>query len=156
HTGWRQVDGLAVYLHGGGGVGAQGQVAGVETRLNGGLSFALPDPPEGEELRDAVRASLSLLDVAPVKVAAALLAMVYPAPLGHGDFSGWLVGPPGAGRSELAALAQQHSGAAMDRLHLPASWSSTANALEGIAFQIKDALLVIDDFAPTGTLVDVQ
>jgi len=43
----------------------------------------------------------------------------------------------------------------MDSRHLPASWSSTGNALEGIAFAAKDALLVIDDFAPSGTSADV-
>jgi hypothetical protein len=31
---------------------------------------------------------------------------------------------------------------------LPAAWSSTGNALEVLAFHAKDALLVIDDFAP--------
>ncbi len=157
HTGWRHIDGQAVFLHGGGAVGPQGPVAGMQTRLDGGLScFALPDPPGGDELREAVRTSLSLFEVAPDKVAVALLAMVYRAPLGQVDLSGWLAGPTGTGKSELAALAQQHYGAGMDRLHLPSSWSSTANSLEGIAFQIKDALLVIDDFAPTGTLADVQ
>jgi hypothetical protein len=55
----------------------------------------------------------------------------------------------------LAALYQQHFGAAMDRLHLPGSWSSTGNALEALAFHAKDALFVIDDFAPQGSSVDI-
>jgi hypothetical protein len=33
---------------------------------------------------------------------------------------------------------------------LPANFASTANALEWLAFSAKDALLVVDDFAPTG------
>jgi hypothetical protein len=157
HTGWRHIDGQAVYLHAGGGLGPQGMVPDTQTRLEGGPGrFALPDPPDGDELRQAVRTSLALFEVAPDKVAVALLAMVYRAPLGQVDLSGWLTGPTGAGKSELAALAQQHYGASMDRLHLPGSWSSTANSLEGTAFQIKDALFVIDDFAPTGTMSDVQ
>ena len=36
----------------------------------------------------------------------------------------------------------------MDGQHLPASWSSTANANEGLRFVAKDALLVLDDLAP--------
>jgi Domain of unknown function (DUF3854)/Domain of unknown function (DUF927) len=157
HTGWRLIDGQDVFLHGGGGLGSDGVVPDTKTRLDGGPGrFVLPDPPDGDELRQAVRTSLSLLEVAPDKVAVALLAMVYRAPLGQVDFSGWLTGPTGAGKSELAALAQQHYGATMDRLHLPGSWSSTANSLEGTAFHIKDALFVIDDFAPTGTMSDVQ
>jgi hypothetical protein len=38
----------------------------------------------------------------------------------------------------------------MDAAHLPGHLASTANALESLAFHAKDALLVIDDFAPTG------
>ena len=95
--------------------------------------------------------SLSLLSVAPTPVGVALLAMAYRAPLGHIDFSCFLVGPTGVGKSELAALAQQYYGAGMDRLHLPANWSFTADTLRALAHQAKDALLVIDDFAPIGT-----
>src|SRR5437762_2907713 len=39
---------------------------------------------------------------------------------------------------------------------LPGSWSSTANALERLAFEGKDVLLIVDDFAPTGSPADVQ
>ena len=38
----------------------------------------------------------------------------------------------------------------MDSAHLPGHFASTANALESLAFYAKDALLVVDDFAPTG------
>jgi hypothetical protein len=55
----------------------------------------------------------------------------------------------------VAALHQRHFGAAMDRLHLPGAWSSTANALEMVAFHAKDTLLVVDDFAPQGCAADV-
>jgi hypothetical protein len=43
----------------------------------------------------------------------------------------------------------------MNRLHLPGAWSSTGNALEVLAFLGKDALVVIDDFAPQGNSTDV-
>jgi hypothetical protein len=42
----------------------------------------------------------------------------------------------------------------MDAAHLPGSFSSTANALESLAFHAKDALVVVDDFAPTGRQSD--
>ena len=48
-------------------------------------------------------------------------------------------------KTELAALAQQHFGPGMDARHLPASWSSTGNAIEGLAFAAKDALLASRD-----------
>jgi hypothetical protein len=75
--------------------------------------------------------------------------------MGEADFSLHLTGETGAFKSEVAALHQQHFGAAMNRLNLPASWSSTGNALESLAFHAKDALLVIDDFAPQGSSADV-
>jgi hypothetical protein len=157
YTGWCVIDEQAVYLHRAGAVGPEGLHPGTETRLEGGLAgYQLPEPPAGEELREAIRASLRILDVAPERVMLPLLAMVYRAPLGQADFSVWLVGPTGAGKSELAALAVQHWGPSMDRLHLPASWSSTGNALEGLAFQAKDVVLPVDDFAPNGTSHDIQ
>jgi hypothetical protein len=66
-----------------------------------------------------------------------------------------VAGPTGTGKTELAALLQQHFGAAFDARHLPGSWASTGNALEGLMFEAKDAVFVIDDFAPTGTSADV-
>ena len=58
-----------------------------------------------------------------------------------------MVGPTGSLKSELAALAQRHFGT-FDRKTLPGSWTSTENALEGRLFTVKDALAVIDDYAP--------
>jgi len=149
HTGWHLDGDQTIYLHAGGALGPSGPVAGIRTRLDPGLDrYVLPDPPDGDDLREAVRASVSVLGVTAAPVGVALLAMVYRAPLGQIDFSGFLVGRTGVGKSELAALAQQHYGPGMDRLGLPASWMSTANALQAIAFRIKDALLVIDHFDP--------
>ena len=59
-------------------------------------------------------------------------------------------------KTELAALVQAHWGSGLDARHLPGSWSSTANANEGLAFLAKDAVLVVDDFAPGGSRVDVS
>ncbi|HXM55235.1 MAG TPA: hypothetical protein VOB72_07575 [Candidatus Dormibacteraeota bacterium] len=150
HTGWHIYDGTPVYLHSAGAIGASGPVTGIDLRLDpiGFSRFELPDPPDGDELKDAVHASLSMLGVASAPVSVALLAMAYRAPLGQIDFSGFLVGPTGGGKSELAALVQQHYGATMDSQHLPAAWSWTTNALSYLAFRAKDAVLVIDDLWP--------
>jgi len=75
--------------------------------------------------------------------------------LGDADFAIHLAGPTGAFKSEVAALHQQHFGAAMNRLNLPGAWSSTGNALESLTFHANDALFVIDDFAPQGSSTDV-
>jgi hypothetical protein len=62
----------------------------------------------------------------------------------------YLAGPSGTFKSELAALFCQHFGEQLDKIHLPANWSSTGNSLELLAFAAKDVMLVIDDFAPCG------
>ena len=62
----------------------------------------------------------------------------------------FLVGKTGVFKTALAAVCQQHFGMGMDSAHLPGHFASTANALESLAFHAKDALLVVDDFAPTG------
>jgi hypothetical protein len=107
------------------------------------------------DLHAAVSASLRLVELGPPAVSFSLLATTYRAVFGDADFALHLVGETGAFKSELAALHQQHFGAGMDRLHLPAAWSSTGNALEMLAFHAKDVLLVIDDFAPQGSSADV-
>lgn len=118
--------------------------------------ISLPEPPVGEALVTAIRASLNVASIAPEALTLPLLAATYRAALGGTDFSLFLVGPTGIGKSELAALAQQHYGATLDARHLPASWSSTANALEGLLFAGKDSLVCVDDFAPGGNQADVQ
>jgi hypothetical protein len=70
--------------------------------------------------------------------------------LGKVDFSLFLAGQTGVFKSAVAALCQQHFGAAIDGRRLPTSFASTGNALQELAFHAKDALLVVDDFAPTG------
>jgi len=148
HIGWREFEGQGwAYLHQGGAIGIE--TANV-VRLSGSLQkYELPESQTGDVLHRAVRAALAMVDLAPDAVSFPLLAAPFRAALGRADFSLSLAGPSGAFKSELAALAQRYFGAGMDANHLPASWSSTDNALEDMAFRVKDALLVIDDFAPT-------
>jgi hypothetical protein len=160
HPGWRNLpDHGWSYLHAGGAISAIGTIADVDVALREAAGrIELPEPPTGDDLRDAVRACLSLLDVAPDRITIPLFGTVYRAVLCElvpADISVFAVGPTGAFKSELSGLAMQHFGAGFDRLNLPAQWSSTANALERLAFDFKDASLVIDDFAPHGTQVDV-
>jgi hypothetical protein len=156
HTGWREVGGECVYLHAAGAIGAGCCATAVEVQLPDALAgYVLPAPPEGAEVAAAVRASLRLLDLAPDRITAPLLGAAYRAVLGPADYGLHLSGPTGAGKSELAALAQQHYGAGLDARHLPGSWASTGNSLEALAFAAKDALLVVDDFAPGGGVADV-
>jgi hypothetical protein len=163
HTGWRQINGTWHYLHAGGAISKGGLAEGIEVSLPGTLAdYILPAPPKGKDLIAALRASLTLLDggLAPDRILFPLLGGVFRATLGTApgaiDLSLYLSGPHGAGKSELAALCQQHFGPGLDGRHLPGSWLSTGNALEALAFTLKDALFVVDDYAPRGATADRQ
>jgi hypothetical protein len=156
HTGWRHLGGRWLFLHALGAVGGDGAVSGVNVQLAGLMGrYELRLPSDSDALAVAVRASLNLAELGSPGIAFPLLAATYRAVLGGADFAVHLAGETGAFKSELAALHQQHFGAAMDRQHLLGSWSSTGNALESLAFYAKDALFVIDDFAPQGSSIDV-
>jgi hypothetical protein len=157
HTGWRRNhDGKCYCFHAGGVLGQDGQEANMEVSLPSGLErLVIPRPPTGNGLKQAIRASLSLLDLAPDQVSVPLWGTTWRAVLGSADFGVHLTGPTGTGKTELATLVQQHFGATFDARHLPGSWLSTGNSLEDLAFTAKDAVLVIDDFAPGGTTADI-
>jgi len=133
HLGWRKFEGTWWYLHAGGLVGApDAATPDVQLDCGGFESYVLPKPPGPAKLRSAIRASLSILDVAPAFISYALLAAIYRAPLSEAlpvDFSLFFVGPSGSQKSELTALAQAHFGKGFNRLNLPANWTGTPNAL---------------------------
>jgi len=157
HLGWRKHGEHWLYLHAGGALGAGGMLSGVQVQVPAALqSYQVRYPKDPEDLVRAVRASLHCLSVAPDRISFPLLAAVYRAPFGRVDFSVFLTGTTGVFKTALAALCQQHFGAGMDAGSLPANFASTENALEGLAFHAKDALLVVDDFAPTGRHGDAE
>jgi len=157
HTGWRKRDGGEwVFLHGGGAIGGDGNRVDVETDLHGALvNFVLPDPPTGEELRGAIRATLNLLELGPGRIMFPIVAAVFRSVLGGADFSLALIGRTGVFKTELAALAQQFFGAGFVARRVPGNWTSTENALEGLLFTGKDALIVVDEFTPSGSVNDI-
>ena len=157
HLGWRKHGPDWVYLHAGGALGRDGAVPGVQVQLPTALqSYCLLTSHQGGARVSAVQASLRFLSLAPDRISIPLLAAVYRAPLGKVDFSLFLTGKTGVFKTAVAALCQQHFGAALDASGLPANFASTAPALQWLAFQAKDALLVVDDFAPTGRNGDGQ
>jgi hypothetical protein len=152
HTGWRKLDGEWAYLHGGGALGATGAVTGVETSLPAALApLILPAPPTGPELRNAIRASLAVLDLAPDWVTVPTLGAVWRSLLGTANFSVFVYGATGRFKTALASILQQHFGTGFAAHRLPGSWASTANFNEVLAFVGKDAVIVIDDFRPGGS-----
>jgi hypothetical protein len=156
HTGWRQIGEQWVYLHGDGWIG--GVIPGsVSVALEGAMAgYRLPPVADEATTREAVRASLRMLELAKPEITYPLYTLVWRAAIETCDFAAHITGATQSGKSTVAALAQQHFGATMNARRLPASWGSTANALTEIAFTAKDALLTVDDFVPKGTTYDVQ
>ena len=82
HSGWREIAGQWVFLHGNGALGALGSAVGIETALPKDISpLSLPDPPKGQTLVMAIRASLGLLTLGSDKIVFPCLCAVYRAVL---------------------------------------------------------------------------
>jgi hypothetical protein len=158
HTGWKKFSSDWAYLHADGALGADGALTGIETDLGPLQNYSLPDPPEdaGQVTKDALNFFKSL----PCGLRWPLFLSPFRAILAEVDTpenSLYLVGPTGGFKSELAAILQSFFGVTMaDKRNLPASWASTSNANERMAFLAKDAILCIDDFAPNGTQADIS
>ena len=156
HVGWRRINDNWAYLHAQGAITANGVSTDISVDLDGPLArYVLPVPPTGDDLKNAVRASLRLLTL-PLRLMVPILGAGFRSILGLVDWSLHVVGRSGLGKSELIALGQQHFGATMTRLNLPASWQSTGNALEGLAFLAKDTVLAVDDFKPGGSKASID
>jgi hypothetical protein len=83
-----------------------------------------------------------------------LWSAMYLAPLASivpPSFTIWLFGTTGSMKSVSTALAMSHFGKFEYNMP-PASWTGTTNALEKMAFTLKDMPLWIDDFTSQSTL----
>lgn len=156
HIGWATIDGRTAYLHSHGAIGKVPRDKNITVQLPHELQrYALPTPTH-DGAKDAVTASLDLVNLGPQNVTFPLLLATYRAAVGPADFAVHLAGRTGTFKSEVASLTQSHYGSTMDARHMPASWNSTANALEALAYKAKDAIIVLDDFVPTGTSWQVR
>jgi len=149
HTGWAIVDGSPVYLSMTGGIKGKTIDRSITVSLPAELqNYSLPDPKDCTKAD--VWASLGLVKTGPPGVLWPALLATYRAALGPSDFAIFVAGRTGTFKSELASLMQSHYGTAMNARKLPASWNSTSNALEALAYRSKDALMVIDDYVVVG------
>ena len=159
HTGWVDDDDTTspLYLTANGAITPDGFTDSTRVELPAELSkYRLTLPTDDNAAREAFNAAMSMLnlgtpDVSYVCLGATLRACIAPA-----DFGVHITGRSGTFKSEIASLYQSFYGSEMDARNLPASWSSTANALEAIAYRAKNALMVVDDFIPVGTSWQVR
>lgn len=149
-TGWAEIDSRRVFLSSTGALGADGmdETTAVDLGTEKLNRYALPVPDE-TQAAEAVKASLALLDLGPDKVMAPQLCATYRAPLPlQPETTLWTFGGTGAFKSHVAALFAQHFGPELTVRGFPTGWQSTANAMEGIAFQLANVLMVVDDYVP--------
>jgi hypothetical protein len=149
HTGWVKIGGGSTYLHAGGAIGQLGPLKNINVELPKEIAlFILPDPSDTEKVKAGVRSSLALLDLAPDGISVNMLGATYRSVLGGADMSSALIGPTGNFKTAYVLLLMAHFGAGFDSKHIPANWSNTANHLEELAYIVKDAPLLIDEFMP--------
>jgi len=152
HTGWREIRDEWMFLTATGALGKNGLEEDVEIQLEGKLKhYAFPKSLLNHPPIEAVTASFELLNVAPHRVTLPLLCAIYRAPLEEViscHMTLFIAGQTGTFKSELTGLVLSHYGPDFNGKNLTADWTSTANALEKIAFIVKDTICVIDDYYP--------
>lgn len=155
HTGWRKVGGRWLYLHCGGAVGDVDNSLSVElsdSRLNRMYTFS------GDNSSEKYNTLKNFLGCAKADIIYPLTSYLFLAPLieffGAADcfpgFSFYLLGKSQSGKSTLAALALCFFGSFGNKT-LPASFNDTANSIAAKGFMLKDTVMVIDDFCPSGS-----
>jgi hypothetical protein len=154
HTGWIALGspGRWVYLHAGGAiVGASAEPFSGRVILSGKLARrSFPEAPmnDPEALKEAVRATFALWDLAADEIAIPVMLSAYRAVLGEVDYTVHLAGPTGLGKTTLAHLAVSHFGANLGSRD-QTNFESTANSIEREAFALKDQFLLLDDYLGT-------
>jgi hypothetical protein len=155
HTGWREIDGKWVYLSSRGGIGTNNVSVKLPQELQ---RYNLPLEPKNEI--EAIKTSLSLLDIGKRKITLPLFSLSYLAPLTTildpmPNFSGYINGDTGTFKTTLAILFLSHFGNFNSVSNL-SNFDDTSNALEKRAFLLKDTLLIVDDFHPSIKKADAQ
>jgi hypothetical protein len=149
-TGWHLIAGNWHFLSAAGGIPALPASANAEVRLEGSLAkFNIPSPDSNSRLH--IDPLYHFLQAMPQRIAGPLIAAILRAVLGPPDFSLFLFGSTGTGKTTVAAIAQAAFGTDFEPGNLPARWSDTGNSILKKLHAAKDCLAVVDDFRPGAT-----
>jgi len=146
HSGFVVINGQPAYLHGGGALGVDAPIPGVDVQLPERLSH-LNLPHEGDPAA-AIRASLNFLWVGPPRITVPTYLSVWRPLIEPPDFSVYMFGRTGVFKTALAALIQQHYGKGFDASNPPSSFGATFARNEYLAHAAKDMPLLFDDYKP--------
>ncbi len=150
HSGWREIDGVPVYLTTAGAITPEGIDPAIIVDLEEAqLEINVREIGEASD----VRHSLDIIKAGDGRVLGTLLAGVYAAPLREVldvGFSLHLYGHTGTFKTEISRIMASHFGRVVAQRvgHGLGSWTSTQNAITKMASAAKDALYVIDDLVP--------
>ena len=158
HTGWVKLeDGRLVYLHSEGAIVPPGTApfAG-RVFLEGKLARrTFPKGDDPSLIKEAVRKSFTLWDLYPHQVSIPVMAAAYRAALGPVDFSIYLVGPTGIGKTSYSDMVMRFYGESLgpkDRTN----FESTKFSVERQAYRLKDQLVVLDDYLGTARHAEIM
>lgn len=156
HTGWRKINGNYVFLSHASAIGGRNITVQLPKET---ARYSLP--PLVEDEHEAIRTSLSFIEIGLHDVTFPLFAAVFIAPLtslflGSNpiNFSFYIYGETGTFKTTLAVLALCHYGN-FNATALP-NLEDTANSVERRAFLLKDVLMVLDDYHPSNLRKDAQ
>lgn len=155
HTGWREINGDWNYLSGSGALGTDNITVKLSKELQ---RYNLPLKVENES--EAIKTSLSFLDIGKREITLPLFSLLYLSPLTTllepmPNFSGYLYGETGTFKTSTSILLLSHFGLFNSIANL-SNFDDTSNALTKRAFTLKDTLLIIDDFHPSNKRMDAQ
>jgi hypothetical protein len=157
HTslGWIRHSDQWLYVHAAGAIGSDGESDRIRVDIHDTLGkYRLPSPPTDQGvIREAIAAHLGIWDLATDSrpggcAAAAVVAMLpFRAVVSAFDAAVHFGGPSGNFKTSLARVAYQHfSIDTKDRnAAMPAGWNDTTNAIQRLAFDCRDSLLIVDD-----------
>ena len=156
HTGFRKVKGKMIYLYHGGAIGAKQDI---KVDLSGISLERYSFTDKHYDIKESIKTSLSILDLARKEITIPLLGLAYLSPLRSLfleeniplGFVTWIVGESGSQKSSLSSIIVSHFGD-FERDTLPGGFKDTTNSIEKKAFTLKDTLFAIDDYYPSQTL----
>jgi hypothetical protein len=161
HTGFREINGETKFLHANGALGASGNDSTVLVDASSAQlhNICLETPLTTEELRKFSLEILEFMKIGPSQVMVPLVAFVFRAPTASILKIAqvlFITGPSGVFKTVLLGLMMAFYGRRFNHLNIPGNFESTANAIERMGYLAKDVVFGIDDYAPDGSLYDVQ
>ena len=151
--GWVDIDGQAVYLHAGGGIGADGPT-GVEVDLCPELKQYVLPAPNAKQLKAAVAAVLAIpgkLGAEAAAAAATIMSLPFRSVLGPSSMTPHFSGTSGCMKTSTAVVTLQFFAPSykFDDA-MPLNWSTTQAGTERVRNIARDSLVVIDNFIADG------